>query len=178
MFIPFPTLETSRLDLVELTMAGLDAFHKMRSDERMMKYIPGRLAKTKEDSEKVILEGKEKLMEGNNITWAIKLKENNQLIGTIGYYRIQWNNWRGEIGYILHPDYQGKGIMSEAMKEVINYGFNTLKFHTIEAVIDPENKPSENILLRNGFVKEAHFKENFFCEGKFYDSLVYTKFSK
>lgn len=176
MFIPFPNLKTNQLDLVELTLNDLDDFHLMRSDERMMNYIPGRLAKSKADSEKVIQEGKEKLLEGNNITWGIKIKGNKQLIGTIGFYRIQWSNWRGEIGYILHPDFQGKGIMSEAIQEILNFGFQILKFHTIEAVIDPENKPSENILIRNGFIKEAYFKENFFCEGKFYDSLVYTKF--
>jgi ribosomal-protein-alanine N-acetyltransferase len=116
------------------------------------------------------------LAEGNNISWGIRLKENNKLIGSIGYYRIQWSNLRGEIGYILHPDYHGKGIMTEAMKEIIHFGFQTMKFHTIEAVLDPENKPSENILIRNGFIKEGHYKENFFSEGKFYDSLVYTKF--
>lgn len=176
MFDPFPLLSTTQLYLVELTMDDLDDFHVMRSHEGMMQFIPGRLAKSKEDSEKVILEGKEKLKEGNNITWGIKLKANKRLIGTIGFYRIQWNNWRGEIGYILHPDFQGKGIMSEAMNEILNYGFQILKFHTIEAVIDPQNKSSENVLIRNGFVKEAYFKENFFCEGKFYDSIVYTKF--
>jgi ribosomal-protein-alanine N-acetyltransferase len=66
--------------------------------------------------------------------------------------------------------------MSEALQKISDFGFQKMKFHSIEAVLDPENKPCEKLLVRNGFIKEAHHKENFFSEGKFYDSLVYTKF--
>lgn len=176
LFKQFPELETERLLLNEITMEDLEVFHQMRSDVQIMHYIPGRLAKTQQDTIDLINRSHQLLEEGNNISWGVRLKETKLLIGTIGYYRIQWNNFRGEIGYILNPVYHGKGIMTEAMQEIMKFGFQIMKFHTIEAVIDPENKPSENILLRNGFVKEAHHKENFFSEGKFYDSLVYTKF--
>lgn len=175
-FDTFPNLETERLILNEIILEDLEVFHAMRSDIRIMNFIPGRLAKTVQDSIDVINRSHTLLAEGNNISWGIRFKENNLLIGTIGYYRIQWPNLRGEIGYILHPDYQGKGIMTEALNEILNFGFQTMKFHTVEAVLDPENKLCENLLIRNGFTKEAHYKENFFSEGKFYDSLVYTKF--
>jgi ribosomal-protein-alanine N-acetyltransferase len=175
-FDTFPEIVTERLILNEITMKDLDVFHALRSNKEIMKYIPGRLAKTKQDTIDIITNSHNLLAEGNNISWGIRIKVNNLLIGSIGYYRIQWSNLRGEIGYILHPEFQGKGIMSEAMKTILDFGFETMKFHTIEAVLDPENKASENILIRNGFVKEAHYKENFFSEGKYYDSLVYTKF--
>ncbi len=172
----FPELETERLILDEITMDDLEDFHAMRSDIRIMKYIQGRLAKTKQDSIDVIQRSHHLLEEGNNISWGIRWKETNQLIGSIGFYRIQWPNLRGEIGYILHPDFQRKGIMSEAIQKTSDFGFQIMKFHSIEAVLDPQNKPCEKLLIRNGFIKEAHYKENFFSEGKFYDSLVYTKF--
>lgn len=175
-FEQFPELETEHLILNEITMDDLDVFHRLRSNVSIMQYIQGRLAKTQQDTIDVINRSHQLLSEGNNISWGIRTKEKNLLIGSIGFYRIQWNNMRGEIGYILDPEYHGKGIMSEAMQKIMNFGFHTMKFHTIEAVIDPNNKPSENILLRNGFIKEAHYKENFYSEGKFYDSLVYTKF--
>src|SRR5688572_20483158 len=137
----FPNLETERLILNEITMGDLEDFHAMRSDNRIMQFIPGRLAKTKQDSIEVIQRSHNLLSEGNNISWGIRLKETGQLIGSIGFYRIQWPNLRGEIGYILHPDFQGKGIMSEALKKIVDFGFQTMKFHSIEAVLDPENKP-------------------------------------
>jgi len=175
-FTTFPNLETERLILNEITMDDLDDFHAMRSDIRIMQFIQGRLAKTVQDSIDVINRSHHLLAEGNNISWGIRFKENNKLIGSIGFYRIQWNNLRGEIGYILHPDYQRKGIMTEAIHKITDFGFQKMKFHTIEAVLDPNNIPCEQLLIHNGFTKEAHYKENFLSEGKFYDSLVYTKF--
>jgi ribosomal-protein-alanine N-acetyltransferase len=68
--------------------------------------------------------------------------------------------------------------MKEALTAVINYGFTQLKLHSIEAVIDPNNTASENVLLRNGFIKEAHFRENFLHKGEFLDSVHYALFAK
>lgn len=175
-FSPFPNLETENLILTELNLNDAEDFHVLRSDPRIMKYIPRPRAVKIEDSIAVIQKTMDLLPEGNNITWSIRMKGNKTVLGTIGFYRIQWENLRGEVGYILHPDFQGKGIMSEALQRILDFGFQKMKFHTIEAVIDPENKASEKILLRNGFVQEAYFKENFCFEGKFYDSVVFTKF--
>jgi ribosomal-protein-alanine N-acetyltransferase len=53
-----------------------------------------------------------------------------------------------------------------------------MKLHSIEAVIDPENAASEKVLQKNGFVKEAHLKENEFYDGTFIDSVIYSRLSK
>jgi ribosomal-protein-alanine N-acetyltransferase len=58
--------------------------------------------------------------------------------------------------------------MDEVAKAVLDYGFNTLKLHSIEANINPENIASQKLLEKNGFVREAYFKENFFWQGKFW----------
>ena len=75
---------------------------------------------------------------------------------------------------MLLPEYQGKGIISEAINEVVNYGFEVMKLHSIEAIIDPENFASEKVLQKNGFVKEAHLKENEFYDGRFLDTVIYS----
>jgi ribosomal-protein-alanine N-acetyltransferase len=59
----------------------------------------------------------------------------------------------------MMPEYHGKGIMQEALTPVLEYGFNIMKLHTVEADADPENAPSIKLLERNKFVKEAHFKK-------------------
>jgi ribosomal-protein-alanine N-acetyltransferase len=79
---------------------------------------------------------------------------------------------------MLLPEYQGKGIITEAIKEVVNYGFKVMKLHSIEAIIDPENFGSEKVLQKNGFVKEAHLKENEFYDGKFLDTVIYSKLNQ
>ena len=75
---------------------------------------------------------------------------------------------------MLLPEFQNRGIISEAIQEVVNYGFTKMKLHSIQAVIDPNNLSSEKVLRKNGFVKEAHFIENEFANGKFWDSVVYS----
>jgi ribosomal-protein-alanine N-acetyltransferase len=79
---------------------------------------------------------------------------------------------------MLLPEFHGKGIISEAIKEVVNYGFNEMKLHSIEAIIDPENFGSARVLEKNNFVKEAHLKENEFYEGRFLDTVIYSILNK
>jgi ribosomal-protein-alanine N-acetyltransferase len=64
--------------------------------------------------------------------------------------------------------------MTEAMDIVLDYGFNIMQLHSIEANVDPGNIASIKLLEKNGFVKEAHFKENLFFNGKFLDTVIYS----
>ena len=64
--------------------------------------------------------------------------------------------------------------LEELIKEVVNYGFNVMKLHSIEAIIAPENLASEKVLQKNGFVKEAHLKENEYYEEQFLDTVIYS----
>jgi ribosomal-protein-alanine N-acetyltransferase len=75
---------------------------------------------------------------------------------------------------MLLPEYHGKGIIVEAIKETIKYGFEIMNLHSIEAIIDPENLASEKVLQKSGFVKEAHLKENEYYEGRFLDTVIYS----
>ena len=82
------------------------------------------------------------------------------------------------MGYALHPDFHGAGVMSEAMDVVLDYGFNKMKLHSIEAHVHPDNLASINLLQKKGFVKEGHFRENVFFNGKFLDTVVYALLNK
>ena len=64
--------------------------------------------------------------------------------------------------------------MQEAIEPVIDWGFNTIQLHSIEATVNPDNIASKNILLKNGFVQEAYFKENFYYEGQFLDTVIFS----
>jgi [ribosomal protein S5]-alanine N-acetyltransferase len=177
-FTPFPNLETERLHLRRVVNDDVNEIFALRSDKETMKYIPRPLAKTKEDALEHIALIDSKIENNEGINWAITLKNDSKLIGIIGHYRINPEHYRAEIGYMLLPEYQGKGIITEAIKEVVKYGFEKMKLHSIEAVIDPENLISEKVLLKNGFVKEAHLKENECFEGRFLDTVIYSILNK
>ena len=173
-FDPFPFLSTDRLNLRRVEMKDdLDLFI-LRSDERVMKYIDRPIAKTIDDSRqliKIIIDG---INANDAITWAICQKNRPNLIGTIGYWRIIKEHYRAEIGYALHPDFQGKGIMQEALTKVLDYGFRTLKLHSVEANVNPNNSASIRLLERNRFVREAYFRENHYSGGRFLDTAIYS----
>tara|TARA_R110000868_G_scaffold193786_3_gene438997 strand:+ start:5091 stop:5642 length:552 start_codon:yes stop_codon:yes gene_type:complete len=177
-FNPFPNLETERLSLRRVVKSDVKEIFALRSDKEIMKYIPRPLAKTNEDALEHIATIDATIDKNEGINWAITLKNSSKLIGIIGHYRIQPQNHRAEVGYILHPEHHGKGIVPEALKKVLEYGFNEMKLHTIEAVIDPNNAASEKVLLKSGFTKEAHFIENQFYEGRFLDTVIYSLLNK
>ena len=177
-FTPFPNLETERLLLRRVNDNDANEIFALRSNPETMKYIPRPLVKSIDDALEHIAMIDAKIESNEGINWAITYKDNPKLIGIIGHYRIKPENYRAEIGYMLLPEYHGKGIVSEAVKEAINYGFNEMKLHSIEAIIAPENFGSERVLQKCGFVKEAHLKENAFYEGRFLDTVIYSILNK
>ncbi len=173
-FEPFPILETEDFILRKLGFSDAEAILKLRTNPETMKYIPRPLLKNKEEaiehiqSIATVLENKE------GINWAISKRNNPDMIGIIGFYRIQPENNRAEIGYILLPEFHGKGILTHLVKEVVGYGFKEMKLHSINAVIDPDNRASARVLEKNNFLKEGHLRDNVFFEGRYIDSVLYS----
>ena len=177
-FSPFPNLETERLFLRKVDSNDIKEIFALRSNPETMKYIPRPLVKTDEDALEHIAMIDSKIDSNEGINWAITLKDNPKLIGIIGHYRIKPENYRAELGYMLLPEYHGKGIVSEAVKEAVKYGFQVMKLNSLEAIIDPDNYASAKVLEKNGFVKEAHLKEYEFYEGRFLDTVIYSILNK
>jgi ribosomal-protein-alanine N-acetyltransferase len=178
-FLPFPNLETQRLLLRQVSTNDVDAILALRSNDEVMKYIPRPYLKTQKDALELIAMFDDKIENGIGINWGIYFLDNpGKLLGIIGYYRMKPEHYRAEVGYMLFPEFNGKGIVSEALQKVVQYGFKEMQLHSIEAVLDPENRASEKVLLKNGFVKEAHLIENEFYEGRFLDTMIYSILNK
>jgi ribosomal-protein-alanine N-acetyltransferase len=173
-FHPFPELVTERLLLRQVQDQDANDLFILRSDQTLMQYIDRPLASSIDDAQQFIRKIYDSLIQNDGITWAITLKPDPQLIGTIGFWRIEKENYRAEIGYILDIKWQGKEIMSEAMKEVLKYGFKEMNLHSVEANVNPANKASIRLLEKNQFVREAYFKENYLYNGKYLDSAIYS----
>lgn len=172
-FDAFPVIETNRLRLRRPTHDDTDALFYLRTNDEVMQHIGRPKAKNHEEVQVLIDLLNKNFDQSLGITWIIAIKETNQAIGTIGFWRIDKENHRAEIGYLLHPGYHGKGIASEALQGVLPYGFDVLQFHSIQANVDPKNEPSKQLLLRNGFVQEAYFRESYYFEGRFLDSVIF-----
>lgn len=173
-FSPFPTIETDRLLLRSPHVADAAELFLLRNNDEVMKYIEKARPKTVEESGAMIEKILEEVEKGNAIHWAITQKGNDQLIGSISYHRIDKEHYRAEIGYLLHPGYWKKGLTLDAIKAVVHFGFEKMGLHSIEANINPDNNASRQLLLKAGFIREAYFKENYYYNGQFLDSEIYS----
>lgn len=174
-FLPFPELRTERLLLRRLRDEDAQAVFTMRSDVEVMRHIGRPRATTVQDATDLMARMGRDLEANEAITWAIALHGNDTLIGTIGYYRLKKEHHRGEVGYMLSPAHWRKGIMGEALDAVVRCGFERIGFHSIEAITDPRNTASNRLLETRGFAREGLFRENFFWEGEFLDSAVWSR---
>jgi ribosomal-protein-alanine N-acetyltransferase len=173
-FHPFPSLETNRLLLREITMDDMEDMFTLRKNMDVLRYLDRHPQQTIAEAQeliKKIIDGVEK---NETIGWALCLKENPALIGTVSFHNTYRDHHRAEIGYMIHPDYWRQGFVNEAVVRAIDYGFNIMKLHSIEANVNPNNAGSIALLKKHGFVREAYFKENYFFDGKYLDSEIYS----
>lgn len=111
------------------------------------------------------------------IWWVLNFKDENIPIGYAGIWKISKEHFKGELGYALSPDYHSKGFMSEAIREIINFGFTNLNLHRLEANIEPENIRSINLLKKFNFKQDAFLREDYFYNGEYQNSIILSKLS-
>jgi len=101
------------------------------------------------------------------------MKGQQKIIGTVGF-----NNFiklhRANIGYDLQTDHWNKGYITEALKAVINYGFNKLEINRIEAEVMQGNIISERVLTKLNFKNEGVLREWMFWNEKHYDMTMFS----
>src|SRR5699024_9435734 len=100
-------------------------------------------------------------------------EQTDRVIGAIEM-TIDKSNESGEIGYILRPDYWGKGIMTKVVEQIFDYGFNQLKLNRIWATTDAENIGSEKVMQKTGMIKEGLLRQDIKLKNGFRDTLVYS----
>ena len=108
--------------------------------------------------------------------WAIILKEDGRLIGSVGIISDpkRENPQARMLGYWLDESHWGKGYMTEAVQSVLDYGFNTLQLSLITANCYPHNKRSQQVLKRHGFIYEGTLHQaELTYDGHLYDHQCY-----
>lgn len=138
-----------------MNVADQNEIFFLRSNESVLEFIDIPKAETVDDAIKFIEKINNCIAQNESIMWAITLKENNTLIGTICLWNIDAENNKAEIGYMLHPNFQAKGIMQEAVVKIIEYGFEAMQLNSIVAAFQSNNLRSLKLLERNGFFYES-----------------------
>lgn len=167
-FSKIPTMETERLILRPMRMFdAFDMYEYARQPETSafltwsphpdIEYTKNYLA---------FIIGKYKA--GEFYDWAVTLKtEEKKMIGTCGFSRIDVSNNIGEVGYVIAPDYQGNGYATEAVREIITFGFTRLNFHRIEAKYIAENTASRAVMERSHMQFEGIARDAMIVKGAY-----------
>ncbi|AJW64925.1 ribosomal-protein-L7/L12-serine acetyltransferase [Elizabethkingia miricola] len=148
----FPILITNRLLLNQLEDTDAENVLFLRSNEEVIRYIKREPDQNIQQAYDFIRLIRDRYENKSAINWAIRKKENPELIGGICLWKISADRKTAEVGYDLKPHYHGKGIMSEALVTVIEYGFSTLGLDNIEAFTSQYNEASKSLLLKHNFI--------------------------
>lgn len=153
---PFPKIETDRLILRELSEEDHEMISFLRSDPIVNQFVKRTPASTKEEALNFIEKCRNQFDNGKTYQWGITIKPDNKIVGCICLWNISKEGKKAEIGYDLDPNHQKKGIMDEALKNVLDFGFNNLSVEMIDAYTQKNNPDSIKLLERNGFKRNTN----------------------
>ena len=169
-------IETDRLTLRRYVETDYDDLLKLQSSpdvtrfllydaktpEQVKESLAGRLADVPLDRD------------GQALTVAVILRETGQHVGEVTLFMNSVEHRTGEIGFVFHPEFHGRGYAAEASIELLRLGFEAFGMHRIIGRLDARNTGSAKLLERLGLRQEAHFVKNEFLKGEWTDELVYA----
>lgn len=150
----FPIIRTERLVLREIVMSDANDVFACFSDDDVTRYLSFHSFREIEAAERFIERMSWGFKKGEMIRWGITLKGKDRLIGTCFLSGFKEDSL-GILGYDLLKSYWGRGIMTEALKSVIPFGFDVLGLQRIQAIVNPQNIASVSLLRKVGFKKEG-----------------------
>ncbi|WP_313093757.1 GNAT family N-acetyltransferase [Chryseobacterium flavum] len=152
-------LETASLILTEINESHVEDILRIRSNEVINRFVNRSSPKSNYEALEFILEIKRKTEDKEIVFWGISYKGHRNLIGTICLWNFSGDKKIAEAGYELLPDYHKKGIMTEALAAVLDFGFNTLNLQEILAFTNQMNRSSHALLLKHKFAVDDNIRD-------------------
>lgn len=166
-------LETDRLLIRSLGAGDVHDLFDLYSDENVIRHWGMAPAQKTSEMKTIISDAIKADEKGISLSLAVVEKKYKKLIGNVTLFNINEQSLRAEVGYLLNRRYWKKGFMTEALLEVIDFCFNTLKFRRFESDVNPENVASIQLLKKVGFEKEGYLKGRWLVDGQEKDSEIY-----
>ncbi|XMB85245.1 GNAT family N-acetyltransferase [Mycoplasmatota bacterium WC44] len=166
-------IKSERLIMRQFNEKDYEFFLKLEQNEFYIKYEKDGIPTDEQTREKF-----DKILENNNsdlnYRFLITNIENNKPLGTVLIWCIDEKIKEWEIGWGLCLEHTGKGVVTEAARRLLDFGFEELKAHRITANCNAENIASENVMKRLGMKKEGTLRDTRVLKGKWYDSSYYS----
>jgi starvation-inducible DNA-binding protein len=162
--------ETERMLLRPYTPADFEPFHDLHSRPDVARYLPW---ETRDESaSRAALDRHQRRrldQDGDGVTLAGFDKASGRLVGEFVLFLRSVQHRGGEIGYVLHPDFQGRGLATEGARHLLHLAFTVVGLRRVVARLDARNAASAAVLTRLGMRHEAHLVENELFKGEWGD---------
>ena len=167
----FPTLHTQRLHLRQLVATDAAALFAIHRDADSMRWF-GADPMTDLDQAHALIQtfAHWRTQPNPGTRWGIELE--GELVGSCGLFK--WNRaWNScALAFELAPGAQGRGLMGEALRAMLDWGVEHMQLHRVEALVHPQNSASLRLLERLGFKSEGTLRESGFWGGQRHDLQV------
>ena len=167
------TLTTPRLAVRPLIEADVPALFAIFSHPEVMRYWSSPPYTEVAQARTMVLNVQEGYQTGEFLQLGLARRSDGALLGTCTLFSFSATSRRAELGYALGRPYWGMGYMHEALTALVDYAFDTLNLHRLEADIDPRNTASARTLERLGFRYEGLGRERWIVEGEISDTAWY-----
>ena len=170
------TISTDRLQLRPLTELDVEAVYSYASLPETSRFTTWNAHESPQDT-LGFLRGFvfENYQNGIPDALAIEEMESGVCIGSIGCNLVSKPNQCMEIGFVLHPDYSGKGFATEASRAMLAYCFERFKPERIQGRCHPDNLGSVKVMERSGMSLEGRMRRAYRKGSDFWDLLVFSK---
>lgn len=169
-----PTIESERLTLRKLRLTDADDMFEYASEPAVSRFMPWQAHHTTDDTREFIGLIRKGYEDNKKLTWAIELKRENKMIGTIDFVSWLQKRQRAEIAYTLSHHYWGQGLMLEAAEALIDFGFKEMDLIKVEAPIMLDNQQSQRLADKLGMIREGVLRKHMIIKGEFVDLAMYA----
>lgn len=173
-FGDLPPLQTKRLLLRRMGLGDAEDLFSYASDPEVTRYVVWETHCSLADSLAFLACTEEQYRKKEVSPWGMVLRESGRLIGAIGF--IDWlpPHARAEIGYALGRQWWGRGLMSEAARAALRFGFERMQLNRIQARCYLANTASARVMEKVGMTFEGIIREQLYEKGAFRDLKLYS----
>lgn len=171
----FPALTTSRLLLRAPAAGDAAAFGAILSVPAVTRFSNWPDRPKKAQVERSMRWMAKLHASGKGCAWMIEDAASQALLGAIRFNYFDKKSRFGEIGYELHPDHWGRGLMSEALRAVVVCGHQIFRLNRLEAWTLPGNAASDRVLEKAGFRYEGTLRQRARFKGEFHDFRMFAR---
>ena len=166
-FSHLPDLTTPRLTLRKLLVADTSDMYEYASRPDVTRYLTWMPHPDRSYTKEYLEYLGNRYSAGMFYDWAVIYEPDCKMVGTCGFTAFNCTSDSAEVGYVLNPEYWGRGIATEALTRVMEFGFDELGLHRIEAKFIEGNEPSRHVMERVGMTYEGMHREAMLVKGAY-----------